>query len=1468
MRIGNDLSLYTMTLKTDYAKSFSYARMQNGIPAVRSVILRNPGPEPWTDLRLSIQFDPAFSEGYASHISELAPKGKLILDQIKVLPSATYLANLTERIEGRMTVSVTAAAGECAREEYPVALLPYDFWEGVNAAPELTAAFVLPNHPAIRPVLHGASERLRKWTGNAALDGYQSGNANRAKMQMAALYAALAEEGIAYTNPPASFADRGQRVRLPEDILSGKLATCLDAALLYAGCMEAVGLRPLVVLHEGHAYAGAWLVEKSSPYPVHDDPAVLRKSGADGINEVLLVETTGFLKGNDRTFDEAVSKAAATIADVDSFLLYVDVSSARNAGVRPIPQRILTPDGYVIDEETVYRRDVPERVPDTDEIDLDRTATVDKHTIWERKLLDLSLRNNLINIHTKKGVLQLLGSGSEEMVAMLENGAGFHIFGILPGWAGILRPDGVFREIAPEDPLHAFAYKEMMDKRFHSYRPEEATVAQLDTIRKEARHYLEENGANTLYLTVGALKWLDEDGITPHFAPILLIPVEITKATWSIKWTGEDIVANLTLLEMLRQQHGISIPGLDKLPEKDGHVAVRRVMNVLRRAVMDKRGWDIEELVFLGNLSFNKFIIWNDIHTHRAMLDAHPAVSSLVEGRLKVKDAVLPEGSIDNLCPSATVLQPISADSSQLYAIRDAVAGRSFVMHGPPGTGKSQTITNIIANALYNGQRVLFVSEKKAALEVVQKRLEEIGLDPFCLELHSNKARKSTVLAKLDHTLNLRREAQPASFGPDAARMDEAKNRLNGHAEAVNRVYPVGVSLYDCVSRYLHLPEEIEPRRIPASVLETLDAGGFREMEAALRDYVTAIAHTGIGVDCHLFDLPPVEYSPGLKDRLATRFDTVLGKTGLRFWWEARKLERELGRPIGVKMARPALAAVREKLERWRAHLSELKTYAIYSRQKARLCSLGLNLVTEEFESGRMDPARLEDFFFKCFYRSYAIHILNREKGLGIFCGELFESFVKKFREDDEAFRETTRQELVARVSSRLPDPDDGLSKGSEMTILKKAIRNNSRGVSLRNLFDRIPHLLPRLCPCMLMSPLSVSQYLQPEGDLFDLVVFDESSQLPTSEAVASIARGKALIVVGDPKQLPPTSFFEADTFDEENADQEDMESILDECIALSLPSVHLKWHYRSRHESLIAFSNAHYYENALLTFPSNDDLATRVHFQPVEGVYDRGRSRTNEAEADAVVADVKRRLSDPEEREKSLGIVTFNASQKNLIDKKLEEMFAKNKALSRVAAEQAEPMFVKSLENVQGDERDVILFSVGYGLDRRGRMSLNFGPLNQAGGWRRLNVAVSRARQEMTVFSSLQPEQIAENGFVPRGVLDLKAFLKYARDGRETLEVAPYARGKADLLAEKIAEELRAQGETVHTAVGSSDFRVDIGVVDPDRPGCYRYGILLDGPRYASAEAARDREIIRPGVLEGLGWTLERQWILDRYDD
>ncbi len=1456
-----------LQLKTDYNKTLSYARTQNGIPCVRSIVVRNTTTLIFNDVHVRISFDPAFAGDYENVIAELGPGGRAVLDNIPVRPSASFLVNLTERIEGTMKVTASCAGEELFSEELPLTMLPYDFWEGVGDVPELLASFCVPNHPAIRPILKRAAEKLGRWTGNPSFNGYQSGDPNRVKQTAAAIYEALREQGLTYCEPPASFADQGQRVRLPEDILSSGLATCLDTSLLYAGCLEAVGLRPLVILEAGHAYAGCWLVEKSSPYPVNDDPAMLRKNTADGINEIVLVETTMFLKGIDSQFEDASKCALGHLNDIDRFILHLDIRSARNIGILPLPLRVLTPEGFVIDEETVRKREVPDRLPDSDDIDIDSAAKVDKHTIWERKLLDLSMRNDLLNIHARRGPMQLMSSSPADTVRMFEEGCAMHIYASATDSPLNLLTDSIFAEISPDHPLSSYAHSELKDSRLHSFLPEELTFTRLDKLRLDARHSIEENGANSLFLAVGALKWMDEDSGKPHFAPILLVPVEITKSTWSIKSTGEDVTANLTLLEMLRQQHSISVPGLDDLPEKDGVTDVQKVLNIIRKAIMDKKGWDVLNLMFLGNFTFNKFIIWNDIHTHRDMLDGNPAVSSLVEGRLKVKD-INPEGdgNIDAQCPSGTILRPISADSSQLRAIRDAVAGRSFVMHGPPGTGKSQTITNIIANYLYNGKRVLFVSEKMAALDVVRKRLEDIGLAPFCLELHSNKARKSAVLAKLDETLSLARNEAPATFEADAAKMDEFSKFINDHAESLHRVYPSGFSLYECLSRYMSLPENVKTRRLPAGIINAMKPTMFKDMEQAVEDYITAIRHTGIDSTCQLLDFPPAEYTPDFQEKTVEALTSLLGKQGLRFWWSARKFESRLGHRIGVTLSADAMKEVRSKLGRWLEASDNLKKYAIYSRQKANLCGIGLAMVAEEYECGNIKEEEIMPLFEKSFFKSCAEYIMNHEKNENLFCGDIFESAVKKFREMDKAFRETTCDKIASEVAARLPVQEEEAAKGTEMAILKKAIRNNARGISLRNLFGKIPTLLPRICPCMLMSPLSVSQYLEARKGMFDLVIFDEASQLPTSEAVAAIARGKSLVVVGDPRQLPPTSFFETNIYDEENAEKEDLESILDEYLAISLPSVHLRWHYRSRHESLIAFSNANYYGGKLLTFPSNDDLSTRVTYRQVDGLYDRGRTRTNATEADAVVAEVRRRLKDPELCRQSIGIITFNVSQQHLIEAGLEEMFSKNKPLAKIAAEQAEPIFVKSLENVQGDERDTILFSIGYGHDRSGKVSMNFGPINQDGGWRRLNVAVSRARDEMVVFSSLQPEEISGSGFVPRGVSDLKAFLKYARDGRETLESATADSQYSDLFVEKIAQQLRQSGLEVNTGIGTSSFRIDIGVVDRDNPGCYGYGIICDGPCYASAESASDREITRPAVLEGLGWTIKRIWILDRY--
>lgn len=426
----------------------------------------------------------------------------------------------------------------------------------------------------------------------------------------------------------------------------------------------------------------------------------------------------------------------------------------------------------------------------------------------------------------------------------------------------------------------------------------------------------------------------------------------------------------------------------------------------------------------------------------------------------------------------------------------------------------------------------------------------------------------------------------------------------------------------------------------------------------------------------------------------------------------------------------------------------------------------------------------------------------------------------------------------------------------------------------IRTLFQNIPNLLPRLKPCLLMSPLSVAQYLDPAHPPFDLVVFDEASQIPVWDAVGAIARGKEVIIVGDPKQLPPTSFFnrsdDPDAADEETV--EDLESILDDCMAAQLPLHRLDWHYRSRHESLIAFSNQQYYGNRLLTFPSpHQEIGVSWHSVP-SGVYDRAGARVNRAEAEAVVAEVCRRLLDPQLRLFSIGVVTFSIAQQTLIEDLLEAARRKEPAVDQgFSDERPEPVFIKNLENVQGDERDVILFSICYGPDAMGRVAMNFGPLNKLGGERRLNVAITRARRELLVFSTLRADQIDLQRTRATGVADLKTFLDFAERGQQALREAsgPTAHGDFESPFEKdVCEALRARGHQVDVQIGCSGYRIDLGVIDPNRPGRYLLGIECDGAFYHSARTARDRDRIRQAILSDLGWKLYRVWSSDWWNN
>jgi very-short-patch-repair endonuclease len=366
------------------------------------------------------------------------------------------------------------------------------------------------------------------------------------------------------------------------------------------------------------------------------------------------------------------------------------------------------------------------------------------------------------------------------------------------------------------------------------------------------------------------------------------------------------------------------------------------------------------------------------------------------------------------------------------------------------------------------------------------------------------------------------------------------------------------------------------------------------------------------------------------------------------------------------------------------------------------------------------------------------------------------------------------------------------------------------------------------------------------------------------------MARGKQVVMVGDPKQLPPTSFFDRaeSTADDEDVEA-DLESILDECISANLPVRHLNWHYRSRHESLIAFSNQRYYESKLVTFPSpvTNDRAVKLH--EIAGVYSKGGSRTNLIEARAIVADVVGRLRSPGFRESKLtiGVVTFNGEQQKLIEDLLDEARRNEPSLEAYFADtELEPLFVKNLESVQGDERDIIYFSITYGRDAAGALAMNFGPINRPGGERRLNVAITRARHELCVFASLQPEQIDLTRTQSIGVRDLKHFLEFAQRGPRALAeaVTGSVGGFDSPFEEAVAAALTSRGWQVHTQVGVSAFRIDLGVVDPDAPGRYLAGVECDGATYHRSATARDRDKLREHVLRGLGWEILRIWSTD----
>lgn len=1704
--------------------TLGYASIQNSVPVVRSLRLTNHAPEPLENLQVLITCNPGFAQGIKLRFDRLLPDESRRIAPIDLLPDHTYLAELQESITASVNISVHSGVEEIAHASRTLEVLAYDQWAGTQALPELLAAFCMPNNPAVDILVGKASKLLRTQHSELSMSGYQSKNRDVVWKQVSAIYSTLAAENLQYAEPPASFGTDGQKIRTPERILDGRVATCLDLAMLFASCLEQAGLRPVVLFKEGHAWVGVWLHAACFPDPLTDDVQAVRKRVDSG--EFLVFETTGIAQHHRHrpSLRIAMDQGYEHLRDESSFRYAVDIRRAREVQIRPLPSRAepLTRTQAQVTDEPTPIEPIPQLPPLDPELltplDLPTEQTPEgRLSKWKSKLLDLTLRNRLLNFKPTKTTLQFIAPDLTRLEDALADGSDFRVRPLPEIMMGNdPRVAQVHADRGGRTPLNDMALEALGNKELLARVSQDELDGTLLAIHAAARTGLEEGGANTLYMAIGFLRWTEaEKAEAAHLAPILLVPVTLERQSvrggFRLRRHDDEAIVNPTLLQLLKTSFELRVAGLDVIPTDDKGIDVVKVLQSFRLAVRDISKWEVIEDAYVGIFSFTKYLMWKDLQDRTEQLKANRVVRHLIDhpGEAFARDepgAALER--LDDVYRPQDILAPLLSDSSQMKAICAVDAGRDLVLEGPPGTGKSQTITNLIAHSLAKGKTVLFVSEKMAALEVVHRRLDSIGLGPFCLELHSAKAKKAEVLLQLGKSLEAGGQRTAEDWAREAERLAQLRQELNGLVDALHRQHACGLTVFEAMGTCIehagqtpspmpwadplaHSRDDLDRLRETTRRMAALagDLGNLRDhvlhyightewtpswqdelLElgettdqaiAALREKAEVVGNVigqsaqGLSLEAYsaldqlsdvLLTAPRVPvglarqahdlgararvaalvrhglarnehwqrvgdgWTPQLaklnapelqaawsaastswwpKSALAKRAlkgrltafrrdgkrptdrqiqavlgplvevndednilrsmqadaETLLGNAyqGLDTNWPsldshekwatkftdivalaappgpdtAEKLRASLQPLIAENRAllspsgpagralleyRDAWRQVRQKLDSinqlakvveplqgppgadgaleriqsalvgWKSAARILQPWCLWRNVREQAIAQGLQGVVSALEGGAIGLNKVESHF-EFSYRSWWLKkTIDTDPILRAFSSADHERKIREFRTADARFQKLTEGYVAAILSGRIPSTA-GLTVGadSEMGRLRRELQRQRGHMPVRQLVKGLPSLLPKLKPCLLMSPLSVAQYLDAGYAAFDLVVFDEASQIPVWDAVGAITRGKQLVVVGDPKQLPPTNFFNKSTgTDADGVDDgqvEDLESILDECLGAGMNRLSLQWHYRSRHESLITFSNVNYYESRLVTFPSpvTDDVAVR--FERVYGVYDRGGSRTNRAEAEAIVAGIETHYLAPGKQTVSLGVVTFNQPQQALIETLLDARRRGNPRLDEaIAARSQDPLFVKNLENVQGDERDVIFFSITYGPDAAGKMTMNFGPLNGEGGHRRLNVAISRAREGVVIYSTLLPEQIDLARVRAAGVRDLKHYLEFALKGPRALveQSVPTGLEPDSPFEVAVIRALRDKNWTVHPQVGCSGYRIDIGVVDPKAPGRYLVGIECDGRTYHSGATARDRDRLRQHVLEGLGWRIHRIWSTD----
>jgi very-short-patch-repair endonuclease len=1194
---------------------------------------------------------------------------------------------------------------------------------------------------------------------------------------------------------------------------------------------------------------------------------------------------------------------------------------------------------------------------------------------WRGRLIDVSRRNNLLYFrHLKVGTVDL-GPVAERLAPLLAEVADGE------------EPSVLLRHLFDADTLPTAAGK-------------------LQEIRRRAQANYEERGLETLHLVLGFATWTPDDEGSAPSAPVLLMPVKIEEGgrdgrSLSLCRAG-DAVPNLVLLHALERGFNVTVSAEDLTDlaegeEDDEGLDLDGVFEHLRNAARDVPGFVITPGFALGNFAFQKLAMVAELDALGDRLAAHELIGALA-GCQPAREAVQARRS-DIGAETLDVIRPdeeflvCDADSSQQRAVRCALAGQSGVISGPPGTGKSQTIVNLVAELAGSGKRVLFVAEKRAALDVVLDRLGELGLGHLCLDLHGADVKRRDVAERVAAGLSLIRSATRVDVSTCHQEFEAKRARLNGHARRLHeRHHPWDVSAFELQGDVLAANPDVRSgiRWRAGRGLEKIDRHVARQVEELLVD-LAGLHDLFLGTNPSPWTAATFDEASDAQQALDIVTDLVehdwpafadavraaeahLTERRLRSLDDADKVVEVLGdaaRPLeffedGVFERRlQDDAAALEPGTGAFSHLWALLTNESYRRSRSALKALSrdpapprsalleaarLAATVQDRWSGLDLPGRprlidpwaslhaaatkvrspfevLARWLPECDVRSLAIddvggwitalaadrttpfrvvrmrQIVSR---LSELVGPTFATELRKIKKAPgtwpEVFRYAWRQSCLEEILAKHPElaafdgrtherfVDDFRSRDRERvalavhrvrvahadmliatcnahrdqeSLVRQEANKKRRHLPVRELVARAPDVLGALFPCWLASPLSVSQLL-PARKLFDVVLFDEASQVLPEDAVPALFRASQAVVAGDQRQLPPTTFFSAqDEGDERDVEEvSGYESILDSFCTFLAPEWHLDWHYRSRDEALIAFSNHHIYARRLVTFPGAGQEPAIEHV-----LVEHDGSDTDE---ESVGAEVRRIVdlvaahaeSRPDE---TLGVIAMGIAHARRIEAAIDRLRQERTDLAEFFDEQRhERFFVKNLERVQGDERDAIILSVGYGKDRSGKLPYRFGPLLQEGGERRLNVAITRARRRMTVVSSFSHLDMDPGRSSRRGVQLLRAYLEYAASGGRNLGRDTMTTEPLNAFEQHVYDALLQRDIPLLPQYGASRFRIDLAAQHPEKPGRLVLAIECDGATYHSAPTARDRDRLRQQHLEALGWRFHRIWSTD----